>query len=149
VTPKDFKLTAFGFLDGKCKDPSCGGDVRGRGILKNMKMINTECLPRFVQCVDLQCNKCNNFCTPYEQSYVDTLPIWRRKELAAAIAGKADIINMALIVYMRNNTTAAEVSGSARANLRRWYASKHEKWKASWEQLRIHNVKVVDEGVTV
>ena len=149
MTQKYFKLTAFGFLDGYCKDPSCGGDVRGHGILRNTKIIKTECLPRFVQGVDLQCNKCNGFCTSYEQSYVDTFPIWRMKELDAVIAGKADGIDMALIVRMHNGTTAAEVSGSARANLRRWYASKHEKWKASWEQLRIHNVKVVDEGVTV
>ena len=119
--------------------------MRGHGILRNTKIIKTECLPRFVQGVDLQCNKCNGFCTSYEQSYVDTFPIWRMKELDAVIAEKADGIDMALIVRMRNGTSAAEVSGSACTNLRRWYASKHEKWKASREQLRIHNVRVIDE----
>ena len=75
-----FPLMPFGPTAGKCPDPKCGGNMdstgtnRGGVLIRRVKLIYTECIPRFIQGITLRCLECDQpSVQSFNRKYVETL----------------------------------------------------------------------------
>lgn len=118
---KEFDLLVFGLTNGNCPHCSIGRPKPKIRLNSSVKIIHTLNVPRFVQGVGMNCNKCDQPFQSYEKGYVSTLPKHQQSTLNAIICGKSNGIDMGLVTLCRSGMSAQAIEKTCAANLHRWH----------------------------